>query len=129
MTNKTEDKTEVKTNTKAVSDFINKLTKKGKTYPKIKDALVTMDLAENVKEAEGFLKTEGIEKSAVTKRGITDSMYDYIGSEERSAEELKKWIEENGTANTLRWIKSHDKVRELVNTVRKATEATEGEAA
>ena len=60
----------------------------------------------------------------VNRRGITDSMYDFLTAEKRSAEDLEKWIGENGTANTMRWIKSHDKVRVLVNTLMDKHEAT-----
>lgn len=53
--------------------------------------------------------------SAPKKPCITDLMYSYLADAPRTEEELRSWIKENGTENTMRWFRAHDKVRQLAN--------------
>ena len=56
------------------------------------------------------------ERGDSTRRsGITDSMYAFLEEGIKTEAEFKAWVEENGTANTMRWFKYHDKVRQLTN--------------
>jgi len=94
---------------------VKRLVEEGKTAAKIAAAIsVIYDIKpEEAKKLaiENGAKTRGV------KRGITDAMYDFLAEKPRTKEELKEWIEENGTPNTARWLSSYDKTRELVNRV------------
>lgn len=77
-----------------------------------------------IREAEGvsLAKATKIRTEIAKERGdsasrncITDSMYAFLAEGEKTEAEFKAWVEENGTANTLRWFKHHDKVRQLTN--------------
>ncbi|MCP5007733.1 MAG: hypothetical protein GY941_27925 [Planctomycetes bacterium] len=58
------------------------------------------------------------ERKTASGRGITDEMYDYLLKNPTcTKDEFKKWIEENGTANTMRSFNQYDKVRQLANRV------------
>jgi len=96
-----------------VKKFIADLNVKGKSYSAIYAALLTLDYAKDKKEADKFLVESGIEKG--NKKNIIDNMYLFLEEGVKSEEEFKSWIIENGSANTLRWIKAHDRVRVLTN--------------
>jgi len=108
-----------------IQKLISDLSAKGKSYSNIATVLVTMDHAKNKTEANKLLDEAGIQKTA-GKRGITDRMYDFLAEEKRTKEELEAWVKEHGTANTLRWLSTHQKVRELVNRVRDEVAAKSG---
>ena len=52
---------------------------------------------------------------STSRASITDSMYAFLAEGEKTEAEFKAWVEENGTENTMRWFKHHDKVRQLTN--------------
>lgn len=96
-----------------IKKLITDLNAKGKSYSTIRNVLLGMDHAKNAKEADKLLAEAKIEKGR--KIGIIDAMYDFLIQEKRSELDLKTWIDQNGTENTIRWIKSHDKARVAIN--------------
>lgn len=87
----------------------------GKSFSALVTYLTVTDEAANKAEAEKMLQEAGIEKGK--RIGITEAMYDYLAEKPRTEDELHQWIVDNGTENTLRWEKSHQKVRELANRI------------
>ena len=99
-----------------IKSFVKGRVEAGKSYAKIRSMLVDLDHAKDVTEAEKFLEECEVAKTT-RKKGITASMHEWFLEEPRSAKDLEKWIAANGTPNTLRWIKEHDKVRALTETL------------
>ena len=52
---------------------------------------------------------------STNRAGITDSMYAFLAEGEKTEGDFKDWIAKNGSENTMRWFKHHDKVRLLTN--------------
>jgi hypothetical protein len=95
--------------------FIANLVDANKSYSAIESALVTLDHAKDKAEAQKLLADAGVEKGQ--KKAIIDEMYSFLEEKARTEEELKLWIEQNGTDNTMRWFKTHDKARQLANKI------------
>jgi hypothetical protein len=97
-----------------VKKYLEKASADGMSYSKAKVALEVLEHAKDAKEAESLLKEFGYKKGA--KRNIIDSMYQYLLDNPKATEaEFSAWIAENGSPNTVRWEKQHQKARELVN--------------
>ena len=109
-----------------VKKLIDTLNAKGKSYSQIQTTLVALDHAESASKAAELLKEAGIEKGK--KVAILDAMYDYLKEAPRTEEEFKAWVEANGTENTMRWIKTHDKARQMANEIHAKYAEPEAEA-
>ena len=96
-----------KTNTSTVKKMIGS----GKSFSQVQNAMVALDMVPSAKDAETYLKSVGFEKGK--RRGLQNEMYAFLQEAPRTQDELYRWIKENGSENTWRWRKQHDKVREL----------------
>lgn len=90
---------------------VEKMIKAGKSYSAISATMLALDFVSKAEQAEEILKGMGVVKGR--KGNIVDSMYDFLQAKPRTQDEFYSWIKENGTENTWRWRKAHDKVREL----------------
>lgn len=98
-----------------IKKFVKDMANRKVAYSKAKAALEAVGHADSAKAADAILAEFGYEKST-QKRGIQARMYEFLlNNPTVSEEEFHNWIVENGTPNTLRWEKSHQKVRELTN--------------
>lgn len=58
------------------------------------------------------------ERGDTEQRGnIFQSMLDYLVEAPRTEAEFTEWVKTNGSENTMRWIKTHDKMRVAINKV------------
>ena len=100
-----------------IKNFIKEQADKGTSYSKVQAALEVLGHAENAKQADELLQEAKYPKKS-GKTGITNSMYEFLLENPTvTEEEFHEWIVKNGTANTLRWEKTHQKARELANSI------------
>jgi len=98
--------------------FITDLSKKGKSYSAIVQALVTFDHATNAKAAQKLAEEFGLTKSASTKGGINAAILKLSEDSTVTQQDLAKFIINNGSATTAKtWFSYHDNNRIAMNAI------------